>query len=239
MAARTISALALLAMLVAGCGDGAGGTGADSDEIAALQEQLEAAEQTVAEQAEEIEALNDLLSAQEDATEAPKATEEPTDEPTTPSADEPAEGGDTGSRGSPVPVGEVARVGDWDVRVVSATPNATDQVLAENEFNDPPAEGRQFFVVALEATYVGEESGQFWADVSAKALDDGNVTYSAFEDSCGSIPNSIDNTGEAFTGGMVAGNLCWSVDSARADSLVMFLEPTFSFESERTWFALH
>lgn len=229
-----VVALALL-LIVAGCGGGAGGAASDSEEVAALQQRLDEAEQTIAEQASEIAELTEQLS-RADSAGSDETTDEAAEEAVE-TSEEPQDAA-TGSRTNPVPLGEPARVGDWEIRVTGTTPNATDQVMAENQFNDPPADGRQFFIVSLEATYVGEESGQFWADISASTLDDANVTYESFEDTCGSIPDSIDGTGEAFTGGTVTGNLCWSVDSQRADSLVMFLEPMFSFDGERVWFAL-
>src|SRR3712207_7673073 len=52
---------------------------------------------------------------------------------------------------NPVPLGEEAEVGGgWTLRVVDVVPDATDQVLAANPFNEPPAEGRQFFLVRSE-----------------------------------------------------------------------------------------
>lgn len=247
MTARTVIALAVV-LILAGCGGDSGGGTGDADEVAALQDQLEEAERAMEEQAEEMGALNEQLAEQEAATED-SATDEPTEPPSDeqPSADATAEAteeteapadGSAGSRENPLPVGQSARVGDWEVLVVGTTPNATEQVLTENQFNDPPAEGRQFFIVNLEATYVGEESGTFWVDVSASTVDDANVTYETFEDGCGSIPDSIDDSGEAFLGGTVTGNLCWSVSSEQVGSLVMFVEPSFSFNGERVWFAL-
>src|SRR5690606_30978420 len=39
-----------------------------------------------------------------------------------------------GTRESPVPVGEIVELGDWRLRVAGVTPDATDQVLEENQF---------------------------------------------------------------------------------------------------------
>ncbi len=118
------------------------------------------------------------------------------------------------------------------------TPNATDAVMTENEFNDPPAEGEQFFMAALEATYQGDESSTFWIDVSLKAVGESNVAYEAFEAGCGVIPDSIDEAGETFPGGTITGNTCWRIDRSDACSLVMIAEETLTLEGSRVFFQL-
>ena len=37
--------------------------------------------------------------------------------------------------------------------------------MEENQFNDPPPEGNQFFIASLEATYTGTESSTFRIDM--------------------------------------------------------------------------
>ncbi|HEX7099466.1 MAG TPA: hypothetical protein VF377_09490 [Acidimicrobiia bacterium] len=143
-----------------------------------------------------------------------------------------------GTRESPVPVGEIVELGDWRLRVAGVTPDATDQVLEENQFNEPPAEGRQFFMVHLEATYIGQESSNFWVDVSMKVVGPSNVAYESFEDSCGVIPDPIDDSGETFPGGSISGNACWSVSAEDAHGLVLIVEPGFSFDDTRAFLSL-
>lgn len=147
-------------------------------------------------------------------------------------------GGDVGSRGEPVALGSAAQVGDWVVSVVSVTPDGTDVVMAENQFNDPPVAGSQFFLVEVEGTYVGAESGSFWLDMTTKALGPSNVAYETFDAWCGVIPDDVTNTGETFPEGMVSGNLCWSVSSEDAGDLLMLLEASFSFDDTRIFYAL-
>ena len=146
------------------------------------------------------------------------------------------------SRDNPVPIGQSVEIDGWDVKVVDTIPNATEAVLAENQFNDQPAEGRQFFIATIEATFTGnnvdKDSGQFWLDVTNNVVDDNNVTYSSMDDYCGVIPDALEDTNEVFVGGTVTGNVCWPVATDQVDSLVMFVEPTFSFRQERTWISL-
>jgi hypothetical protein len=125
------------------------------------------------------------------------------------------------TRDTPVDVGAVVQVGDWRLRVAGVTPDATDEVLSENQFNDPPPEGNQFFIATVEATYTSDESSTFWIDMSLKAVGDSNVAYEAFEASCGVIPDDINDSGETFPGGTITGNVCWNIRSEDADSLIM------------------
>ena len=139
---------------------------------------------------------------------------------------------------SPLPVGAVGQVGDWAIRVVSITPDATEIVMAENQFNDPPSEGHQFFMVSIEATYTGDASSTFWVDNYLNAVGASSVAYESFDSYCGSIPDSLSDKGETFPGGTITGNECWSIATADADSMVMFAEESFSFGDTRLFFSL-
>ncbi|HEX9644987.1 MAG TPA: hypothetical protein VGC11_13430 [Acidimicrobiia bacterium] len=155
-------------------------------------------------------------------------------EATPPSTDAGA-GGELGARANPVPLGSPAQVGEWLVSVLSVTPNATEKVLAENQFNDPPEEGHQFFVVEFEATYVGETSGTFWLDVNRRALGASNVAYE-FDATCGVIPDAISDAGETFPEGTIVGNECWSIEADDVGSLLLIIEPSFSIDDEDRFF---
>ena len=144
------------------------------------------------------------------------------------------------SRENPIPLGRAANVGNgWTVTVTNVYPDATAQVLAANQFNDPPAPGRQFFMIAVSATYNGAGSSRLRSSFSMRAVGASQVAYTTFDNSCGVLPEpEIDlEDPEVFTGGSVSGNAaCWSVLSSDAGSLVMFYEPIAS--EQRTWFAL-
>ena len=126
------------------------------------------------------------------------------------------------SRNNPAPFGTQVRAGDWLFRVISVTSDATDVVLAENQFNHPPDDGEQFFLIRLEVTYVGEDSAKtsniYW---HLDAVGDRAVSYGAPK-GCGVIPDAWG--GEAFSGGVIVGNLCWKIVSSDADSLAMFVD---------------
>ncbi len=139
---------------------------------------------------------------------------------------------------SPIQLGAVVQVGNWRLRVSAVRPDGTDGVMEENEFNDPPPEGNQFFIASLEATYTGTESSTFWVDMTLKSVGESNVAYEGFDAYCGVIPDDINDSGETFPGGTITGNICWNIQSTDAASLVMIVEELFNFDDTRAFFAL-
>jgi len=130
----------------------------------------------------------------------------------------------------------------WSLDVVSAQPDATAVVLAENQFNKPPAPGNQFYLVTVNVVRTGVESKSFDGS-RLKAVGPGAVGYTTFNNGCGVYPGGGFNYGdspELFTGGSAQGNICWQVASADAAGLVMYYDPLVSFsDSDRVYFAFH
>ena len=68
-----------------------------------------------------------------------------------------------GSRQNPVQFGtevDVKNTDDdhWRIAIIDTVPDATQLVLSENPFNDPPEEGLRFYVVTIRAQYLGPDS---------------------------------------------------------------------------------
>ena len=145
------------------------------------------------------------------------------------------EGGKVGTRGNPIPAGETVRVGGWDITVLSATPDATDAVLAASPDNDPPAEGHQFYVAEVAATYQGRESEQLAAGLRLRAVGDSSVAYDITNHYCGVVPDGEKPHIEVFPGGSLRVSLCWEIRSEDADSLVFLVDDPFPFERERNF----
>lgn len=148
------------------------------------------------------------------------------------------EGGNGESREDAIGVGRVGQVGDYDVTVISVTPDAADIVSEENQFNEPPTEGRQFFLARIAVTYNGSESGMPASELNFQAVGDSNVGYATFTDTCGVIPDESFEVSDLFEGGSAEFNVCWSVDSDDADSLVMYVEAFLDFDGDPVWFSL-
>ena len=161
----------------------------------------------------------------------PAATPEPSPTPT------------HGSRGNPVPLDTAFEVRNsetdhWEVTVLETTPDATNLVLNENQFNDPPEDGNQFFIAKVRAKYLGTDSANFNGRLRLGALGDGGVLYTTSGNSCGVIPDGLPNN-ELFTNGTIEGNVCWEILSTDAESLLMVFGEAFLHSTDnRFWFDL-
>ena len=148
------------------------------------------------------------------------------------------ESGSGETRDSPLGIGRVGNVGDYDVSVLSVTPNANDVVAAENQFNDPPADGNQFFLARVSVTYNGSATGNPGIELNFQAVGAKSTSYTVFNNPCGVYPDQNYPVTELFGGGSAEFNVCWQIDSDDADSLEMYVEPSFSYNAEPVWFSL-
>lgn len=102
-------------------------------------------------------------------------------------------------------------------------------MLAENQFNDPPTPGNQFFIATLGVDYLS--GTQAW-NPGIRVADDlmavgpSNVVYSTFGSTsrCGVIPDGFLFKSDLLPGGSMTGNVCWQVPSSEAGSLIAFVE---------------
>lgn len=142
------------------------------------------------------------------------------------------------SRETPYSAGQSGGVGDYELRVVDITPDATDAVLAENPFNEPPEPGHVFLIVRVEATYRGWGSGRPGSDLRFSVVGHENRGVTEGQAPCGVIPDEAREGPEVFEGGRAEFNVCWSIQEDEVSSLAMYVEPSFSFDEERVWFSL-
>ncbi|MBK5221568.1 MAG: hypothetical protein JJE52_01560 [Acidimicrobiia bacterium] len=163
----------------------------------------------------------------------PEAEETPS---TTTSAPEPTPA--SGTREAPLPMAEVAAVGeDYEATVVSFTPDATAEVVGANMFNDPPPEGEVYSLVRVRATYTGDNEGTPGTDLSVGYIGaDGRVYV---DHDCGAVePSSMSDEPRVVAGGMVEGNFCLRLPAAVLGTGSVFIEPLFSFSGdEKVWWA--
>ena len=223
----TILTTLAVALLLAACGggpaDGSGASVVDDDT-------------TATEEAEADATSEESGGAAEDA-----ATADESDLDDEAQADEEANGDDAalGTRDKPLEIGTRIEMGDWTLAVTDVTLDATDEVMAANQFNDPPVEGRQFVMLNVDATYEGDESGTAWLDFSWAIVGAaGNTFATGMDDYCGVIPDPLDDTGETFPGGTVSGNVCVSVDSDQIEGGTIRIEESLSFDDTRAFYAL-
>jgi hypothetical protein len=117
-------------------------------------------------------------------------------------------------------------------------PDATDVVLAENQFNDPPARGRQFVLVMVDAQLSGDasDSQTFWSEMSLKVLGPKALAFDQSEADCGVIEDDLFDAPEVFPGGRIQGNVCWEVRQSEADSLLLVVASQYGPAGEQPVF---
>jgi hypothetical protein len=145
-----------------------------------------------------------------------------------------------GTRGAPYPIHATVTIPGskgWKVRVNSSVPNGTSKVLAANQFNDKPKAGRQFFLINVTVSYTGKGSSQPFSGLTFKALGRSDVAYD-YQDDCGVLPSPLDDTKTVFSGGKLTGNICFSVKKTDVPSLLVYVEPAFSFSDTQVFFKL-
>lgn len=117
----------------------------------------------------------------------------------------------------PVPAGTAAALdADWELTVVSFTPDATADVLAYDPSNTPPADGMTYAIARVSVTNTGAVDGSF-SDWRLSLLDSTGQSYSPFVDSCGFFPDELPMDTVA-PGGSVEGNVCWAIPVAESAS---------------------
>lgn len=154
---------------------------------------------------------------------------EPTGEPA-PEADA------VGTRANPAPAGSQVKMGAYAVSLGPTVQDATADVLAENEFNDPPAAGSVFVMVPVTATLEGAETGKASADLTVQFVGSDGITYVGCE--LNYIPGSLSDVGEMYTGATATGNACASVPAGAVAGGTWVVTETVSFDGAKVFFAL-
>lgn len=143
----------------------------------------------------------------------------------------------SGSFQNPIPVGQSEGVGGgWEITVVAVRPDDTQAVLDENTFNEPPIEGRQFFVADVMVTNVGTEPAEFDGNFRLRATGlQGDYRAFAPDDRCGVVANEWEEV-EIAPGEQVTAAICWSVPSSDAGNIRLYDHDAVT--EARVYFAL-
>ncbi len=143
------------------------------------------------------------------------------------------------SRNSPLGVGRIGVVDDYEISVLSVTPNANDIVTAD-DISEPPVPGNQYFLVNISVTYVGATTGEPAFDLNPQAVGSLSTSYTTLNNQCGfgTFEGNYILATELFEGGSAEYSVCWQITSEDADSLVMYIESNVDFDIEPVWFEL-
>ena len=128
---------------------------------------------------------------------------------------------EAGTRENPYPIGSVIESDDWRVVINSVTLAATDTILAEELYNEPPTEGSEYILVNYSATYLGADpNGQIPAFISIEYVTVDGTTVNEF-DKMIFAPEPIDTMSTLYTDGTATGNTAIEVPSATAGQGVL------------------
>jgi hypothetical protein len=125
---------------------------------------------------------------------------------------------------APLPAGTEVDTGTWKVSFSDVAPDATDTILAEDDYNTPPAEGQQYFMFQVDAAYEGEDASNPWDDLAFGVYFNNTLyaSYSSFD--CGYLPNDLSEAPMVYSGGTASGNVCVVVATDGVEGAVISVE---------------
>ena len=116
-----------------------------------------------------------------------------------------------GDREKPIPWGRPGKVGtDWEIQIQDIDPDAWSVIETVSRFNDPPEEGRQYVLVKIKISNVGENARKPGGYLTFKYLGTDGLAY---DKGCGDIPDPLKQVEEMYPGGATEANICVSVPS--------------------------
>lgn len=164
---------------------------------------------------------------QETTAETPAEQDDDSDDVEPADDEDAAEGsgtGEEGTRENPYPLGTEVSSGDWTVTVNSVDLDATDAVLAENQFNEDPEDGHTYILVNITAEYTGSdaEGDMPWANVEYVSPE-GNTFAEA--DATAVVPDAFDSFTTLYEGASETGNIALHVPAEDVASGALAVTP--------------
>lgn len=144
------------------------------------------------------------------------------------------------SRQSPVALGESRPTADGLlIRVLEVDFDAWERVLAENQFNDPPAEGMRMVMAKVEVTNSGGDPNTprniSYGDY--RMVGERGIVYTPFESTtrCGVIPEELD--WQLFRDATITGNVCVVIPADESE-LRLIYQPGYEWNDQVVYFDL-
>lgn len=132
--------------------------------------------------------------------------------------------GDNGSRENPLPFGTAISDDEWTVVINSVNLNATDEIVAENPFNEVPAEGQVYIMADVTITYNGNDpEGSYPFASFAYVTPEGNTINSY--DSIVVTPNPLDEFAIMYEGASESGNIAFLVPAENVENGTLTVSP--------------
>ncbi|SMX89816.1 DUF4190 domain-containing protein [Brevibacterium antiquum] len=146
------------------------------------------------------------------------------------SAEPPAEevvaeaGAEEGTRENPYSIGTKISSDAWEMTITNVTLDATDQVLAENEFNESPDAGNQYMMIDVEMTYTGDAPDGEMPMATFEYVSAGGNTFDGLDDMV-VAPNALDTLENMYNGATTSGSIAIQIPSEDADAGVLAVNP--------------
>jgi len=140
------------------------------------------------------------------------------------SGDEDNGSADEGTRDNPYSIGTTISSDDWEMTVTDVTLDATDEVLAENEFNEQPDAGNQYMLVDVDITYTGEEPDGEMPMATIEYVTAGGNTFDGLDDMV-VAPNELDSLETLYNGATTSGSIAIQIPTEDADAGVLAISP--------------
>lgn len=125
-----------------------------------------------------------------------------------------------GSRSDPVPAGESALVGPWVLQVEGYDPEATESVLAANQFNVEPASEHTYVTVEVVVTRRGSGPGVVRGSLSPTLVNPAGTEY-PLGGACGVLGNPVDPGRLLAQDESLVGQWCWQLPLVEIDKVVL------------------
>lgn len=123
-----------------------------------------------------------------------------------------------GTRESPIPsdtLTEYATDSAWNFLIGATNPNATDAVIAENQFNSLPPDGSVFIMapvyIKVKETADAPEGISPGGSLNFGYVTAAGNTFDMFSAPCGVIPNDVLALGAMYAGAEAYANICVAV----------------------------
>lgn len=128
------------------------------------------------------------------------------------------------SRENPLPIGTTIESEQWAITIDSVNLNANDEVLAENQFNDPAPEGFVYGLVHVTAKYKGNDpQGQSsWLGINYVTADGQTMDKTEL---MAVAPDEFDTLEPVYENAEIVGNVVIVVPIDGADQGVLAVTP--------------
>lgn len=139
-----------------------------------------------------------------------------------------------GSAARPIPLHTQAPVGEWALQVAAFQPDATELVLAANQFNVDPPLGYVYTVVEVVLERRAPDSGVLRGSVDPTLVTPAGQEFRLGAD-CGVVSNPVELGRLVAPGQALRGRWCWALPSSQTSKVRLRVAGTGGGE---VWFDL-